>query len=178
MATILIVRSSTVLFTKLVKEFSAEELSAVIASPMDAEDREYIDDAHTIMLPEENGFRFWHLAWYFWHMREKQFDEVICLYNNKTGFGYLNVDLFAMAVRARKRIAYNYDREKIALTWRYLGTKCMHSFVGIMWLGINSLVSVFLFSAIALGMVFVECCILIRICIDRLFGKKSNRRSS
>jgi hypothetical protein len=56
-------------------------------------------------------------------MRKRKYDLIITLYNNKSGAGYLNVDLMACLLRPGTQAAFNADDELVLITKRKLAVR-------------------------------------------------------
>ncbi|MBN1492649.1 MAG: hypothetical protein JW938_00730 [Candidatus Omnitrophica bacterium] len=160
MERILVIASSSLLANKVIADISERKnVALTVIVPTEAmKTRLHLKDTNNVMcVPGGKGFRFRAMIPYWSMINRERFNTVICLYNNKKGYGYLNVDLFALATKAKRRVAYNYDHNEIPLTMPYLFGKTIQYMSGWFWLVMNSLFIAILFIFIFFAMLFVEC---------------------
>lgn len=167
---VLLIRSSTMLCNKqlgLLRDTA--DVAVTVLTGMDADTDELMraGAVSVISLPYDSGFSLWNLCAYIDTMRVETFDEVVCFYNNKTGYGYLNVDLFALATKANTKFAYTYDGAIIPLCPAYISKKAMIHCCGMFWVMVNAVFFMILAGLMLIGMVGVE---LVLVC-ERLFRK-------
>jgi len=159
MKKILILRSSKILFNKLMTSFSLDEsieVTALVASSVVHEELSKMGVKNIIVLPAAKGFRLQDMWCYYMRSRREYFDEIICLYNNESGYGYLNVDLFSVITRGKKRIALNYQMIEKDLSVLYLVTKFIRVSTGWCWIVVNSSFFLLLYVLTVVGMTIVE----------------------
>jgi len=165
MRKILLIRSSSLLFEKVLNQLREEKdlsITALVASPVEEEKLKKTGVQKIIYVHGKNGFKLWDLLRYKKHSIDSRFDQVICLYNNKTGDGYLNVDCFALLTPALDRIAYNYDREVLAVDFQSVFGKFLKVLSGYFWLLANTVITIAVYLLIFAGMLVVEVAVFVR----------------
>lgn len=159
MKKVLLICSSRLLFSKIAlqyKQSSVAAVTALVASPIPNQDILALGVAEIIRMPGAGGFRYRDLFSYYRMARAMSFDEVVCLYNNETGDGYLNIDLFAWCTPAAEKKAYTYSLREQKLTGAYVGRKLLRNVMGSFWFVVNTVLMGGVLVFIAGGMIGVE----------------------
>jgi hypothetical protein len=159
MKNILFIASSALLTQKILPRLSAQGDNIVhVLVPSEAFRAKLATAsfAEITTVPGGQGFRFRDIPAFRALYKGTKFDKVICLYNNKTGYGYLNVDLYAWMIDAQDRCAYNYDLAVMPLTVGSMIGKTVKYLVSPLWLLINSLLLSIIIFLIFIAMLIVE----------------------
>jgi hypothetical protein len=155
----LLIASSSLLTQKILPRLSAQGENIVhVLVPSEAFRAKLstLCFAEAMIVPGGQGFRFRGIPAFRALYKETKFDEVICLYNNKTGHGYLNVDLYAWMINAKDRYAYNYDLAIIPLKAGSIVRKIVRYAISPLWLVINTLLLAIVMFLILIAMFVVE----------------------
>jgi hypothetical protein len=159
MKKILLIASSSLLTQKILPRLSAQGDNIVYVLVPSEEFRAKLTTAcfkEAITVPGGQGFRFRGIPAFRTLYKRIKFDEVICLYNNKTGHGYLNVDLYAWMINTKDRYAYNYDLAIMPLKAGSTARKIVKYAVSPLWLVINTLLLAIVMFLILIAMLVVE----------------------
>ncbi len=159
MKKILLIASSTLLAHKVLPLLvgDAENVVSVLVPSEVLRTKLAASGVHeVIVVPGGRGFRFRDITATRRLYQNVSFDQVICLYNNKTGYGYLNVDLYVLTIRGKERYAYNYDLLRIPLTPSVILRKVMKYLISPLWLVINTFFLLCIMVMIFIAMLAVE----------------------
>ncbi|MEW5766349.1 MAG: glycosyltransferase [bacterium] len=94
-----------------------------------------------IILYNERKFNIWNGLKYLSKIRKKRFDLAVILYNTPSGVGCLNVELFALLIRAKYRMVYELDGHSFVLPWYFCPLKFIRA--------IKKVIDLFIFLFIA-----------------------------
>ena len=152
---ILVIRSSANLFPIVIEElqktFSETDIDVLVTKGTNISNWSS-KVRGVIELSEEGGFQWRYVRDIKDKLRQASYDMVIVLYNSIKGYGYLNIDAFALAAKAKDVISVNLKKEVARLTMLHFCFKALYRIINCVWYAINVVLLFCVIISMFLGM--------------------------